>query len=183
MRGDDDGAFRRLIHVGPEVITLANEWKELSDAVGQQFHPDPKSAALLLRFGFVPVPRTLFSNVFQAGIGDTLTIDLRTGTLSHSYEYPFLIAKSRQIETWRPEAFTDLLCASCERVVPPNAVLMLSAGKDSTALLLALQRIGRKDVLCVTYDADYREPEAELAGAFAREMGFRHLTVSPDPKS
>jgi Asparagine synthase len=59
---------------------------------------------------------------------------------------------------------------------------MLSAGKDSTALLLALHRIGRKDVVCVTYKADYREPEAALASAFARERGFRHITVSPDPK-
>ena len=48
----------------------------------------PKSAALLLRFGFVPVPHTLFSNVFQAGIGDTLTIDLRSGAPTHTYEYP-----------------------------------------------------------------------------------------------
>ena len=182
VRGDDSGALRRLVHVGPETVTLATGWKELSNAVGQPFQLSSDSAAMLLRFGFVPIPHTLFANVFQAGVGDILSIDLRSGMVTHTYDFPFLIANSRQSETWRPEAFTDLLCASCERIVPQHAALLLSAGKDSTAVLLALQRIGRKDVLCVTYDAGYREQEAASASAFAREMGFRHVTVSADPR-
>lgn len=183
VRGDNSGTDRWLVHVGPETVTLATAWKELSNAVGQQFQFSPESAALLLRFGFVPVPHTLFTNVFQAGIGDTLTIDLRSGIVAHTNDFPFLIANSRQSETWHPEVFSDLLCASCKRVVSQDATLLLSAGKDSMAVLFALQRIGRKDVLCVTYDAGYREQEAAPASAFAREMGFRHVTVRADPKS
>ena len=181
VRGDDRGALQRLVHVGPETVTLATGWQDLANAVGQQFHLSSESAALLLRFGFVPVPHTLFANVFQAGIGDTLSIDLRSGAVMHTHDFPFLVAKSRQSEAWRPDVFTDLLCASCERVVSQDAGLLLSAGKDSTALLLALQRIGRKDVLCVTYDAGYQEQEAAPASSFARAMGFRHVTVSADP--
>jgi hypothetical protein len=183
VRGDDSGALRRLVHIGPETITLATGWKELSNAVGQQFQPSSESAAMLLRFGFVPVPHTLFANVFQVGIGDTLSIDLASGVVTHTNDFPYLIAKSRQSEGWRPEVFTDLLCAACERVVPQDAALLLSAGKDSTALLLALQRLGRKDVLCVTYDACYQEQEAAPASAFARERGFRHITISANPRS
>jgi asparagine synthetase B (glutamine-hydrolysing) len=182
VRGDTSGARRWLVHVGPETVTLATGWKELSNAVGERFELSRKSTALLLRFGFVPVPHTLFANVFQAGIGDRLSIDLASGMVTHTYDFPFLIAKSRQSETWHPEVFTDLLCASCERVLSQHAGLLLSAGKDSTALLLALRRIGRKDVLCVTYDARYREQEAAPASALARDMGFRHVTVSADPR-
>lgn len=180
--GDNSGARRWLVHVGPEIVTLATEWRTLEKAVGRQFRLSAASAALLLRFGFVPVPQTLFANVFQAGIGDTLSVDLRSGTVAHAHDFPFLIAKSRQSETWRPEVFTDLLCASCERLVSRPAGLLLSAGKDSTALLLALRRIGRQDVLCVTYDAAYQEQEAAPASALAREMGFRHVTVRADPR-
>ena len=182
VRGDDSGALRRLVHLGPDTVTLATGWTDLSNAVGQQFRLSLESAAMLLRFGFVPVPHTLFADVYQAGIGDSLSVDLRSGTVDHTHDFPFLIAKSRQSETWRPEVFTDLLCASCERLVSRPAGLLLSAGKDSTALLLALRRIGRQDVLCVTYDAGYQEQEAAPARALASGMGFRHVTVPADPR-
>jgi hypothetical protein len=54
---------------------------------------------------------------------------------------------------------------------------MMSSGKDSAALALALAELGRTDIPCVTYSAGPDDPEPRVAAEMCRRLGLDHSAV------
>jgi len=156
----------------------------LLDRVRQEGLPltvDPAGVAHFLTLGLVPMPGSLFCELRVLGIGDTMTFR-RAGTgwaMAHSNVFPYFADASRQDERPDPARLLALLTESVGRTLAGTrqAALMLSSGKDSTAIALALARLGIKDVRCLTFTADTDKDEDTYARELCARLGLKHERV------
>jgi asparagine synthetase B (glutamine-hydrolysing) len=127
----------------------------------------------LLHDGFVPQPRTVYQDVFAISIG--FSAKLENGRLAFQRDFPFSLEQSRGDQIPSAKSLLERLgratSAACDR---PHNVLMLSAGLDSTALVVAAKEAGRDDLHCVTYGERDRNTEVDFARAVCRRLGLRH---------
>jgi asparagine synthase (glutamine-hydrolysing) len=129
----------------------------------------------------VPYPASVHSDVFRLSIGDRARIesDGRRARAAFSVDFPYFAERSRQDQIPDPGRLLSLLVNSISRRLADleGGVLLLSAGKDSTALALALAEAGREGVLCATYTSP-GDDEHVFAADVARRLGLEHRTVS-----
>lgn len=135
----------------------------------------------LLNIGFLPYPLTPFPNVLMLGIGDTLTPTMAGKNPLYTYENPYALEKSRQNEVPSTDTLLSHLTRSIELRVPANrnVILMQSAGKDSTALALALARssIDKSRITCITFSNNTVNDEDGIAADICKKLGLKHQRV------
>lgn len=138
--------------------------------------------ALLLRVGFVPAPLTLFENLT---VNDddygwaTHFHDLANHDLDRlSFEVGAKSLSSNVGALASDDDIAKCLCESVSHLNDKRVVLMLSGGKDSVALAIALKDAGIRNVRCVTFNAEYKDDESEEAAEVAKLLGFEHTIVS-----
>ena len=66
------------------------------------------------------------------------------------------------------------------KAVGGDAALMLSSGKDSVALAVALADTGNTQVECFTFASDTDDTEHLYAAQLCKRLGLTHHTVTPD---
>lgn len=188
LRGDDTG--RRTVYVAElqRGLFIGFELSEILDALADRGAPPSisrPSLSFLLHDGVVPFPRTLYEGVFALTIGDRALVwaDGDSLELTFSLEFPYLSTLSRQNETPDPDRLLSLLATATSDLLSGvgSAALLLSAGKDSTALALALAEAGRKDVACLTY-AGENDDEHVFAAGVCRKLGLKHSVYSMDSR-
>lgn len=147
---------------------------------GSSIEIDHTAVSHLLHDGFVPQPLTVYVDVFVISTGVTATIV--DGAPRFDLDFPFVKSKSRQDSIPDPATLLSLLAVSTAKACPPdkNALLMLSAGLDSTSLALAAKEAGLNDILCVTYAEEDDFEEATIASALCERLGLRHETYLLD---
>jgi asparagine synthetase B (glutamine-hydrolysing) len=184
LRGDDTGERTIYLKNTPLEIVLSHDLGELlaaHTANGASSPLSQESLSHLLHDGQVPYPHTIYREIFALTIGDRARIgsDGRRLDVRFSVEFPYAARLSRQDQNPDPARLLDLLAeATARRLERVNGgVLMMSAGKDSVALALALAECGRKDITCVTY-ASEGDDEHVYARGFCRKLGLTHRTVS-----
>lgn len=184
LRGDDYG--RRTIHFSrqPGVIYISDNAADLLMRGRQAGAPFPvcgEALSFLLHDGQVPFPRTIYRGMHALSIGDRARIPLSDGEpdIGFSVEFPYFTDNSRQDENPDPAHLLRLLTNSVAMSIEKytNGILMLSAGKDSTALALALAETGRKDIVCVTYTSP-GDDEYIYARELCAKLGLKHRIVS-----
>jgi len=188
IRGDDTGEEVLFLHSGGRAVTVSDDVGEILSAIkasGKKVELDTREGlSHFLHDSIVPLPRTIFRDVFALTIGDRATVR-REGdgrlAVAFSTEFPYFTRLSREDQAPDHERFLGLLADSIDRRLSKyrSGVLFLSAGKDSTALALALAERERKDIPCVTYSIP-GSVEEEYARALCRKLGLPHTVVSLD---
>lgn len=186
LRGDDTGARIIYLSASEDRVLIGLEMSSLLDGLrdrGVRPSISPESLSFFLHDGQVPFPRTLYDGVFALTIGDRGLVKAEGGSLevTFSLEFPYFSTLSREDQEPDPDRLLTVLAQATEDMLAgeENALLLLSAGKDSTALALALAEAGRTDVTCVTY-AGEGDDEYVFAADVCRRLGLPHRTVSMD---
>jgi asparagine synthetase B (glutamine-hydrolysing) len=164
-------------------IFFATELDEVMQRVSSHHVAEPSTIGVsqLLGSGFVPLPYTIYENVHRVGAGDRVRATVNNGRvdLSFAHDYPYLSAKSRQDQRPSTAKLLELLVASLERRLEQcgdEGVLLMSSGKDSTAVALALAEMGAS-LPAVTYRAWPGNVEPEFAAGFCKRLGLAHHTI------
>ncbi len=184
VRGDDSLERETFVHVGEERAVVATDMPSIVDELrrsGEGVTVAPEGVSHVLGTGFTPLPLTVYTDVLRIGAGDTAHVSFLSNTAECAVEesYPWLRARSRQDQVPSTQRLYELIVASLQRKLEGcggDGVLMLSSGKDSVTLAIALAELGY-DIPCVTYRADEDDNEHEHAAAFCRRLGLRHQTV------
>ncbi len=186
--GDNTGEYNTyLLHDGDN-IAVSPSVGELLQYIRQNNSPEVNNDAVayLLQSSVIPYPETAYKNMYVIGIGDRLEFDKGNpeAQLKQSCDFPYFQNKSRGDQTASTKKLLDLLCASVSRKVTGDACLMLSSGKDSVAIALAMKECGLRNVQSFTYsDKSNKEAdEGSYAAEVARKLGFPHknLHISDD---
>lgn len=183
LRGDDTGAVLLYARVSGPDVTVSDDLGELLSSVDPPPDLSPEGLSFLLHDGQVPFPRTVYRDIFCLTVGDRSELRLGAGSVrtSFSVDFPYSSERSREDQIPDTGRLLSLLAEATARRLEPfdEAALLLSAGKDSTALALALAECGRTDVRCLTYTSE-GDDEHVHAGETCRRLGLRHEVVSLD---
>ena len=186
LRGDDTGNSVLYVAMLDDRSLLGLDMGELldrMDALGVHPSISPEALSFFLHDGQVPYPGTIFQGVSALTIGDRarVTTDGRALAASFSLDFPYFSRLSREDQEPDPDRLLALLTEATVNALAGcrSAKLLLSAGKDSTGLALALAEAGRTDVTCVTYTSE-GDNEHVFAADVCRRLGLPHRTVSLD---
>ncbi len=185
ISGDQTGSPVVFVYCDGEYLFADTDPAALFDYVVAEKLPLDVSAEAISHFltaGLVPIPMSIFQQVFTLGIGDTLRATAAGGEWLCTHELDFPYFEERSTGRSRPDAgmLKSLLVQSVERQLAGESdpVLMLSSGKDSTALAVALSELGRADVNALTFVSETQVDEGEYAAELCRRLGLSHRRIS-----
>ncbi|MBT3193783.1 MAG: hypothetical protein HN341_14645 [Verrucomicrobia bacterium] len=157
----------------------------LFDAVksrGLSLEVSPEAVSHFLTAGLIPYPLSIFRHVYALGVGDRLRATQVAGkwTCEHSVDFPYYSEQSSGESIADPRQLLALLTQAVQVQIGDSAspTLMLSSGKDSTALAACFAELGRRDVQCLTFVAETDADEDGYAKALCDRLGFAHERVS-----
>ena len=191
--GDNTGADNTYVwHVNDKVVSGSSP-AFILDAMkekGKKPEISRKGIVFLLHNSLVPTPETVYKNVYALGVGDQLSFnpDKPNDDPVFSCDYPYWSVHCTGKSDPSTKKLLKVLTRSVAKHVQGPSVLMLSSGKDSTSIALAIKEAGVSDqVQAYTYTdakSGYIE-EAEDAAKTAEKLGIRHqkITVPDDPKN
>lgn len=185
VRGDPVLATEIFLYVGGSSVVVATRLPELIDHLNQRgvrVAIDDFGLTSILHHGLVPVPHTEYRDIKLLAMGDTAAVtgDGDTARLDLSFDYPWFSDKSREDRNPSKRALLDLLTRAVDREVSASGgrgFLMLSSGKDSTAIALGLAEAGHADIPCVTYANGPDDCEALVASDVCKRLGLTHQIV------
>jgi len=131
----------------------------------------------LIHDGQVPLPGTVLEGVWMPGAGDTITVDRRSGHVTRGGAFPYTSERSRGTSEPSTRRLRELLTRATATALEGSAApaLMVSAGKDSTAVAYAAARASWS-VLGITYTTSETDEET-IAASTCRRFGHEHRTV------
>ena len=183
VEGDATGARKIYVHVDEDRLLVSNRADSLLRvlrAAGTKMKVSELAISSMLQNGVISPGQSAIDPIRTLFVCEKLTVRRRAGGIQSEmrYEFPFFNSQSRGTSRPSTEHLLNLLTASLERQLEnfSEPVLMLSAGKDSTPIALALAELGRKDVRCITYSDGLNE-EQTLAGQICAQLGLPHRTV------
>ncbi len=172
--------------LGDGQLLFGSELKSLMTHDGLSRKIDPQSVEDYFGFGYVPEPRTIFTNVFKLEPGHTLTV--RRGNVNLEARQYWDVDFSANGVSDEREAGSELIERLCEAVkirliseVPLGA--FLSGGVDSSAVVALMAGLGDEPVnTCSISFGDPAFDESKYAAMVASQYRTRHRVeeVSPD---
>lgn len=138
------------------------------------------SISHLLHDGLIPLPYTIYENIYALGLGDIATLYSHSlSTFEFKVDFPYFREKSAQNSDPTTFFLLNHITSAVDKQIGNNsdAVLMLSSGKDSTALALGAAEAGRKNLCCITYAAGTKNDEDDFAKSLCEKLGLMHKTV------
>jgi asparagine synthetase B (glutamine-hydrolysing) len=182
VRGDDSLSRETFVAVESSRVLIGTSLVEMVQAQqgDGKAQVSPFGVSHILGTGFVPFPGTAFEGIYRLGAGDDAHIEASgSPDVTFDLDYPWMPAKSRQDETPSTDRLYELMAASVERHLDRcdgHGLLMLSSGKDSVGLAIALAEVA-PDVPCFTYRATKDNVEHEHAARFCKQLGLNHRTI------
>ena len=170
-------------------IAFASELKALAVLPGFLGEMNVEALAGFLRFGYVPAPRSIWSNVGKVEPGEVVSVGAdgrmhrrfywsATEVARHGLDNPFDGDGAATVD-----ALEDLLLDAVDRQMVSDVPLgaFLSGGIDSSTVVALMRRAGRGPVR--TFTIGFAEPgydEAKHAARVAKHLGTDHteLTVT-----
>ena len=181
----DEGGYRETFVVRREDhLLVGNTLSELlpeMSAAGEPGMIDPFGVTHVVDTGFVPLPYTEFRDVYRVTSGDSVVAASVSGEVRVEVEsdYPWMHAKSREDQSPSTERLLQFIISSTERQLDScrgSGLLMMSSGKDSVALAVALAEAGRA-IPCFTFKSSPDDNEHVVAEEFCRKLGLEHATL------
>ena len=141
-----------------------------------------ESISFLLQSGIVPLPHTIYNNIFIVGIGDEAKVETINQQIkvTFSHQFPFkndLRKKEMEIDE---EKIIELLAKASSSTLKENqnSYLFHSAGKDSNMIALALSTLGQQNnITCLTHKSEGTHDESQISKEIAQKLGFKHQTL------
>lgn len=185
ITGDRAGYRELYVHCGPTSGAVATDLGELLGhlrAQGAIVELSPFGVSSLLHHALVPLPFTEYEGIYFLSMGDVADIGIVGGslTIDVSNDYPWTVERSRNDGEASEEKLLQLLAEATERQLGEfgnDGFLMLSSGKDSPAVALALAEGGFKHIRGVTYSSGADDPEPPIAADICRRLGLEHQVV------
>ncbi len=177
--------FPLYVYLGDDKQTLlyADSITELLDdaRVQKPLKISHKGISFLLQSGVVPLPYSIYKNIFILGIGNSAKISTQEEriVIDFSYKFPFENAKRFHADEMAldSEEILQLIAEATISRIDTNkpTFLFQSAGKDSNMIALALARAGYQDkVTFVSHKSKGDKDESEIAQSIANKLGFKH---------
>ena len=186
VSGDRTAATELFLYCGIGGAAVATRLDEMLDYLrfGRiETSLSPFGISALLHHGLVPVPHTEYRGVYSLAMGDTAEVVWAGSSSSVDlvFEYPWLAGKSRNDRQPSELTLLDLVTKATERAVAEagnRGFLMLSSGKDSVAIALALAESGYNHIPCVTYSSGPDDLEAIVSAQLCKKLGLSHQIVA-----
>ncbi|HIP51462.1 MAG TPA: hypothetical protein EYG94_05160 [Campylobacterales bacterium] len=146
-----------------------------------------ESISFLLQSGIVPLPNTVYENIFIVGIGDKANIKTLENKIqiSFSYDFPFKHEKRNSEADINEDEVLNLLANATQSNLNKTSpsYLFHSAGKDSNMIALALAQAGEQDKFtCLSYKSKEENDESKISKKIAENLGFKHQILT-QPKN
>jgi len=185
VKGDRVGFRETFVWNSDDQVVVATALEELLPAIGTKPNGpamSPFGISQLLNHGFPPLPHTVYEGVCRLGPGDSLRLVSEHDRLGRSItsDYPWMSDLSRQDQLPSTTKLRELIDSALDdqlTSVGGAGILLLSSGKDSVALALALADGGHTDVQCVTFKSGPDDTEHVYAAGLCRRLGLEHHTV------
>jgi hypothetical protein len=135
-----------------------------------------------LHHGLIPPPHTEWEEVWFVGMGDRAVLASTPDGIDLSFDrtYPFLEANSTGESRASASELLELLTTAVDRQLfdaGNEGFLMMSSGKDSVSVAVALAEGDHGDIPCITYRSDPTNTENELASEICGKLGLKHRTL------
>ena len=138
-----------------------------------------EGVSFLLQSAVVPLPKTVYENIFIIGIGHSVEVKTLNSKieLEFSSNFPFL-NQNREEEMEIDENYILEILAEAtvsKMQEGKSSYLFHSAGKDSNMIALALAEGGYQDrVTSLSLKGEGLKDESEVAKKLATKLGFKH---------
>ncbi len=192
VRGDRTAATEVFLSQHQGRIIAADRVDELLDHLHSKQAAPPLSSfglSSLLHPGLGPPPFSEFADIYSLTMGDRAEVSWEGDEprVELECDYPWFPARSTEDAVPSERTLLDLLTKTTSREVEGSAgqgFLMLSSGKDSAAVALALAEAGYTHIPCVTYSSGVGDPEPAIAAEVCKRLGLKHHIVElpEDPK-
>ncbi|MBL0209037.1 MAG: asparagine synthase (glutamine-hydrolyzing) [Propionivibrio sp.] len=172
---------------------FASELKALAAYPGWQGEVDRDALALQMRYGYVPLPYSIWRNVRKLLPGSYLVLPMTTSALAEIPEPSFywrardMVNEGVRVDLDDRQA-TDELDALIRRTISGQAIAdvplgaFLSGGVDSSTVVALMQSQSERPIKTFTIgftEKDYNE--AEYAKAVASHLGTKHTELYVTP--
>jgi asparagine synthetase B (glutamine-hydrolysing) len=187
LAGDDTGLHPIYCYCDRDQVVISTDIENILDEVqqdGASLDVSPEAICHLLHHGLVPQPETVFKNLYFLGIGARAELSLGDDVIHVRWfdEFPYFGHLSTGNSKPSTHELLRLLSASVARQLDgaSDGFLMMSSGKDSSGVALAMAEAGRRDIRCVTYCEDLEDPEYRDARILSKKLGLSHEPVVMD---
>ncbi len=167
-----------------KLLLYSESIKELLDdvRVDKPLELGPNVISFLLQSGVVPLPNTVYKNIFIVGIGYSVVIRSVDNEIEikFSHKFPFLNECRGEQTGIDEQLILELLSgAVISRIDDKKQTFLFhSAGKDSNSIALALAEAGWQDrITCVSHKSKGDKDESEISKKIATKLGFSHQKV------
>ena len=163
-----------LHHEGNDV----KEYDEASIANLPPLEVDRQALAQLAEVGVIPSPASPYKNFKILNAGDHATFDKQTDSLVCGTHFAYGRSDSAH-QTLELNQFHEKLLSATQRSVSASSdkILFLSAGKDSTAIAIAMHELGLSQNCCaITYRAKEQD-ESEIARKITSDIQMPHRII------
>lgn len=177
-------AMTHYMTVRNDKLLISPNLAELLDAAPESARqPEAHALSHFLQHSIVPYPHTIYPGVYAVGAGDTAQFTSPTAAPTLTNSMPFL--PENALPPKQPastKTLKKLLTESLQSKLPAKseATLMLSSGKDSVGLTIALANAGHTGkVTAMTYsEVGSTNSEAEVAATIAKKAGLKHIVIA-----
>lgn len=184
VAGDRAGYRETFVWAGTQRVIISTTLEELLDKMKALLIApaiSPFGISQILNHGFPPLPHTVFSDVSRLAAGDVAHVTASNDRVAVEVTsaWPWLNPLSREDQIPSTDKLRELIGTALVRQLDlsdGSASLMLSSGKDSVALALALADEGRRDVSCFTFKSGPEDNEHRYAADLCNQLKLTHHT-------
>ena len=137
------------------------------------------SLSFLLQNGIVPLPFTIYENLYISGFGYTHCLNEENKKINFKFNFPFKIGGN---SSFNKEYYLNILTDSIEKkLFKEKSFLLHSAGKDSNIIALCLSRLKDKhDITLINqnYSGKLQNSENEISKRISKKLGLKHITIN-----
>lgn len=143
------------------------------------------SINFLLRNHTIPSPYSIHENIFSLTYGDKVIINKKNKDIKFYNSFPYFEKNSKENTTMTNEKLITLLSNSLSEQLDfdKESMLMLSAGKDSSSIAIALSEMEQKHkTFALTINSGFDTDEGNIASDIAKKLGLKHEIVNVNKK-
>jgi hypothetical protein len=150
--------------------------------LGRSATISPFGMSQFLHHGLVPPPHTEWEEIWFIGMGERAILTDSPKGIDLAFERSYALVQANSTGESIPSTATllELLTKSVDTQLAEadnQGFLMLSSGKDSVSVAVALAEGGHTDIPCITYRPAPENEEDVLAADVCRRLGLRHRTL------
>jgi asparagine synthase (glutamine-hydrolysing) len=186
ITGDQSGERKLYVFFYKKYVLLSfnfiNLLNKLNRYRNMKFPLNENSIKELLSIGLISSPNTFLKNLYVLVIGDILILKQNDNewSLKKNIQFPYFNNLNKKTSIPSTKKLKELISNSLSKRVknPHRTILMLSSGKDSSALAVGLAEANLREVKCITFSTEDRNDEATAASNIASKLGLKHDVVT-----